>query len=141
MISANENGTQCHAGILFKDTGGDNERLAFGLMRREASPGGDDYKSYGFQILRYTGASPPVLSATPLTLFTETPWKWIRVNNDGTTLTFYASLDGKNWRTVGTETLAAFIDGAASYGVFARGTALSTDVRALFSYFSTTAPS
>lgn len=127
------------AGIMFKDTGGDNERLGFAILHDRVA--GDENNNYAAICTRYTGASPPVASANPLLKYGPQLWKWIRVNNDGTTLTFYVSMDGKNWITVGTETLAAFIDGAASYGVFAQATSDATEAQALFSYFSTTAPS
>lgn len=127
------------SGILFKDTGGDNERLAFGILHERIS--GDEQNNYSLAIQRYTGASPPVFSATPVQKYSLSPWQWIRVNNDGTTLTFYGSMDGKNWITAGTETLAAFIDGAASYGVFSIANSNCTEMAAIFSYFSTTAPS
>lgn len=126
------------AGLLFKDTGGDNERLSVGIYYERVS--GDEQNLYAAVVQRWTGASPPVGGGTPIIKYTGAPWKWIRVNNDGTTLTFYVSPDGKNWLTVGTETLAAYIDGAASYGVCAYATSNATEAAALFSYFSTTAP-
>jgi len=127
------------AGILFKDTGGDNERLAFGFQMERVA--GDEQNLYQVSIQRWSGASPPVFSAVPVSKYNLHPVKWLRVNNDGTTLTFYVSPDGKNWISVGTETLAAYIDGAASYGVFAAANAAATECAAFFSYFSTTAPS
>lgn len=127
------------AGIMFKDTAGDNERLAFGIQLERIS--GDEQHLWSAHIQRWTGASPPVFSAAPVIRYAAQKWQWIRVNNDGTTLTFYAGMDGKNWHTIGTETLAAFIDAAGSYGVFARSGASATESIAMFSYFSTTAPS
>lgn len=126
------------AGIMFKDTGGDNERLTYGIQSERVS--GDENHLFVLNVIRWTGASPPVVSSAPIQKYSAALWKWLRVNNDGTTFTFYASMDGQNWITVGTETLAAFIDGAASYGVFARAEANTTEAQALFSYFSTTAP-
>lgn len=127
-----------YAGIMFKDTGGDNERLSFGIQSERIS--GDENHVWAAICTRWTGASPPVLSSQPILKYNAVAWPWVRVNNDGTTLTFYVSMDGKNWHSVGTETLAAFIDGAASYGVFARGGSNATEGMAMFSYFSTTAP-
>lgn len=126
------------AGIMFKDTAGDNERLTFSVQSERVS--GDENHLWSANIYRWTGASPPVFSATAVNKYSASIWPWLRVNNDGTTLTFYVSMDGKNWITVGTETLAAFIDGAASYGVWARADANATEAMAMFSYFSTTAP-
>lgn len=127
------------AGLMFKDTGGDNERLYFGLRANHDASGGDDTKTYSATITRWSGASPPVFSATPVIKYGVKLWPWLRVNNDGTTLTFYISPDGKNWVSVGTETLAAFIDGAASFGVFSNLSTADAGA-AIFSYFSTTAP-
>lgn len=126
------------AGIMFQDTAGDNERLGFGIQCERIS--GDEQHLWSAQIQRWTGATPPVFSAQPVLKYNSRAWQWIRVNNDGTTLTLYVSMDGKDWLSVGTETLAAFIDGAASYGVFARSGSNATEAIALFSYFSTTAP-
>jgi hypothetical protein len=141
-LSANAVGTayDCGAGILFKDTGGDNERLFFAIYQRHDTSSGDDTKQYAAMIQRYTGAAPPALSATAVIKYGQTPFKWLRVNNDGTTLTLYAGFDGKNWYQVGTETLAAFVDAAASFGVAAFGNAAAGEAPAQFSYFSTTAP-
>jgi hypothetical protein len=136
--AANTVGVVASAGILFKDTGGDNERLAIGVYAERIA--GDENMTYAIVCGRYSGASPPVFSSNSVVKYTAIPWKWVRVNNDGTTLTIYASADGKNWFTVGTETLAAYIDGAASYGVYAYATANATEAPAMFTYFSTTAP-
>lgn len=141
-LSANAVGTayQCSAGILFKDTGGDNERLAVVINLRHDASGGDDTKQYAVFVNRYSGASPPVFSATSVLKYQQTPFRWLRVNNDGTTLTIYAGNDGKNWHLIGTETLAAYIDAAASFGVVAGADANCGAAPAQFSYFSTTAP-
>lgn len=133
-------GITAYSGILFKDTGGDNERLSFGIYEERVGTG-DENVNYALLCQRWSGASPPVFSTSPIVKYTSHPWKWIRVNNDGTTLTFYGSVDGKNWISAGTETLAAFIDGAASYGIFSNAVANSTECAAFFTYFSTTAPS
>lgn len=125
-------------GILFKDTGGDNERLTFFILNQHDVSGGDDVKTYATGIQRWTGASPPVFSSTPVIKYNSKPWKWIKVEFDGTTFTMSAGFDGKNWESIGTETLAAFIDGAASYGVFHYGSAGGPFAQ--FGYFSTTAP-
>lgn len=135
---ANPTGTQYtgQVGILLKDTGGDNERLVFAIGFEHTT---GNVKHYWTGMQRWSGASPPVFSAQPFQAYTSSPWKWIRVNNDGTTLTLYASMDGRNWVTIGTETLAAYIDAAASYGVYA-SSFQATECTAVISYFSTVAP-
>lgn len=138
--SANTSAMDVRAGILFKDTAGDNERLTFGVAQQRV--GGDENILYVTVLNKWTGASPPVQSGgSTLVKYSNVPFKWLRVNNNGTTLTFYVSTDGKNWITVGTETLATFIDGAASCGIFATGNATDTEAAAVFSYFSFNAPS
>lgn len=127
------------AGILFKDTAGDNERLACGIFAERIA--GDENMNYAAFAQRWTGASPPVAGAAPVLKYSTAPWQWVHVNNDGTTLTLEASMDGKDWISVGTETLAAHIDAAAGFGVFASSSVNATESAALFSYFSTTAPS
>lgn len=141
-LSTNSVGTayNAQAGIIFKDTAGDNERVFFGIQYNNDTSSGDDTKLYNALIVRYSGATPPVTGTVPVVKYGFTPWKWIRVNNDGTTLTFYVSKDGKNWISAGTETLAAHIDGAASVGVAAVVASAAGSAVALFSYFSTTSP-
>jgi hypothetical protein len=126
------------AGIMFKDTAGDNERLVFSVCQQRAS--GDENVLYPTVLERWTGASPPVSSSTALVTYDSTPWKWMRVNNSGTVLTFYVSKDGIDWLTVGTESLATHIDGAASVGVAARASANDTQATVYFSYFSFNPP-
>lgn len=137
--SAITTGLYHYAGIMFKDTGGDNERLTFGLIGQRI--GGDENVLWSAEAYRWSGASPPVIGTQVNLKYNTAFWRWIRVNNDGTTLTFYVSMDGRNWFSVGTETLAAHIDAAASFGVFSRSGSAATESVALFSYFSTTAPS
>lgn len=131
-------GLNMSAGILLKDTGGDNERLAIGIYAERIA--GDEQNTYAITVGRWSGASPPVFSANAVLKYTLQPLAWVRINNDGTTITVYGSVDGRNWISVGSETLAAYIDGAASYGVFAEASANATECFAVFSYFSTTAP-
>lgn len=126
------------AGILLKDTASSNKRLGIGLFCQRNTSGGFFWAA---ALQRWSGASPPVFTATPIIKYGSQPWRWCRVKNDGTTLTFYVSQDGRNWITVGTETLAAHIGGVGSYGVFAITDASSNESTAIFTYFGTTAPS
>lgn len=128
------------AGIIFKDTATSNKRVLFGIYQTHNVTAGDDAKFYAAMIQRWSGASPPVFDSTPTIKYGYTPWKWLWVNNNGTTLTFKVSMDGKNWVQIGTETIATFIGGTASYGVGANSTASSTEAFASFAYFGTTAP-
>lgn len=64
---------------------------------------------------------------------------WLRVNNDGTTLTFYYAMDGETWVTVGTQALATFITAGDQIGFYIDP---ATDAGAAWiGSFGTTAPS
>jgi hypothetical protein len=54
--------------------------------------------------------------ATPH-IFNGTAPGWLRVNNDGTTLTFYYSADGDYWISFGTRTLSSFLSSCDEYGI------------------------
>jgi hypothetical protein len=100
---------------------------------------GDEQNTYSMVINRWTNAT--TYSATPLQRFSSLPFKWVRINNNGTTITLYTSVDGKNWTSVGTETIATFVGSITRIGLSVRGLSGNTNTIANFSYFSTTAPS
>lgn len=131
---------QGQAGILLKDNA-DNERVTISCYVERISAGGDEQNTYAISVQRWTGASPPVFSAAPIAKYTLRQWEWLHVNVTSTTITVEASRDGKNWTQVGTETIATFIDAVTHYGPFALANSNATEAVAVFSYFSTTAPS
>lgn len=64
---------------------------------------------------------------TSATVFSASIWTaaawgyaptWLRIHNDGTTLTFYVSQDGVDWYAYQTQTLAAFIAVADQLGFY-----------------------
>jgi hypothetical protein len=128
------------AGIMFKNTAGGNQRLLFGIQPNRIT--GDETIDYILMCTRYTGASPPVYVSDTNVRRNLTPVHWIQVSNDLTTFTFKYSDGGLpgSWITIGTETIADFIGGAASFGVAAFGSPNATEVQASFSYFSLTEP-
>lgn len=73
------------------------------------------------------------------------PWapplaKWLRIHNDGTTLTFYVSYTGAEWVQLSSETLASFISSADKVGIYALPPGSGTFQTAWFSWFGTTLP-
>lgn len=126
----------CAAGILMRDNS-DGEILTWAIYYERIA--GDEQNTYGAIAQRWT--NPTTFSATPLLRFNGRPWPWLRVNNNGTTITFYVSPDGKNWTQAGTETIATFIDTIDRIGVVGVASANATEAVITVPYFSTTAPS
>jgi hypothetical protein len=48
------------------------------------------------------------------------PYRWFRMGSNGTTITMYVSPDGRNWLTMGTELLSAYIAAVTHAGVCSR---------------------
>lgn len=134
--AANTSSITIAGGIVLRDSA-DSEIVAFFAAWDRVS--GDEQNTYSVGIGRWT-SDGTTNSSTPVSKLTGQLWHWLRVDDDGTTFTFYASMDGKNWHQVGTETRAAFIDAVTHYGVTAVATANATEAIVQFSYFSTTAP-
>lgn len=65
---------------------------------------------------------------------------WLRIHNDGTTLTFYASQDGLNWQQLTTRTIATFLGSVDQMGIFCVPAA-SVIGAAWFGSFGTGTPS
>lgn len=124
------------AGILMRDNS-DSEILTWCVYYERIA--GDEQNTYGLIAQRWTNAT--TFSATPLLRFNGRPWPWIRVNVTSTTVTFYASPDGKNWIQAGTETISTFIDTIDRIGVVGIASANATEAVVTVPYFSTTAPS
>lgn len=135
--AANTSAINNNAGILLRDSS-DGELIACTLWQERVA--GDEQNLYGVSLDRWT-ASGDIFSARPILKYNNIPWKWIRVNVTSTTITLYVSQDGKNWISVGTETIATFIDTVDRYGPCVLASANATEAVAAFSYFSTTAPS
>lgn len=133
--SANTTGMFDDMGIVLRDnTNGDFIFVHF----RNQRISGDEQNVYGISIDRWTNAT--TFSTTALERLMLRPLKWLRVNNDGTTLTVYVSENGLDWISMGTETIATFVGTVDRYGVGFRSST-TTATSALVSYFSTTAPS
>ena len=85
---------------------------ATGFVFRNSSTG--KFTSYGFgynsgpNILVQRFNDPTTFSFTPIN-FGLTTAQYLKATSDGTTLTFYASLDGVAWTRIGTETIATHI--------------------------------
>ena len=85
---------------------------ATGFVFRDSSTG--KFTSYGFgynsgpNILVQRFNDPTTFSFTPIN-FGLTTAQYLKATSDGTTLTFYASLDGTAWTRIGTETIATHI--------------------------------
>lgn len=128
------------AGIVFRDSA-DSELLIFNTRYERIVT--DEQNLYEVRCDRFT-ADGGTYSATPIVKYTTSSFVWLRVNVSALssgTLTFYVSTDGRNWISMGTETTAAFIDAITHYGIGAWANAAATEAAAVFSYFSTTAPS
>lgn len=125
------------AGISFRDSA-DNE-VVFCMVGWQRLVSGDDIVMWYTAINRYT-ASGATYVATPVFKQHLTIPRWIKCDVTSTTITFSVSEDGKNWILIGTETIATFIDAVTDYGVGVNTDANATEVAAIFSYFSTTAP-
>ena len=85
---------------------------ATGFVFRNSSTG--KFTSYGFgynsgpNILVQRFNDPTTFSFTAIN-FGLTTAQYLKATSDGTTLTFYASLDGAAWTRIGTETIATHI--------------------------------
>lgn len=127
-------------GILLKDTAGDNERLLLELFMERVS--GDEQPTWGVQLLSWSGASPPVVGSADAEFgYNNTHWPWLKLDNDGTTLTYSIGPDGFYWVQIGTQLLSAHIDAAGSIGIGGRANSAAGTALISCSYFSTTAPS
>lgn len=124
-------------GIALRNSANGNV-LSFQIQTDRANVS-EGYLAY-VSITRWTSSGTTV-SATPIQKFGIFPWQWVRVNVTSTTITFYASMDGKNWFQVATETISTFIGAVTDYGACAFSGTDATEVAAMFSYLSTTAPS
>lgn len=124
------------AGIVLRDSA-DSEIITFEAGWTRIS--GDEQNVYTAVVNRWT-SDGVTYSATPIARNSGQMWRWLRVNVTSTTITFYVSMDGRNWHSIGTETISTFIDAVSQYGMCAAGDTNSTETMAMFSYFSTTAP-
>lgn len=122
-------------GIILRD-GTNGDLLTIYMLQRRIS--GDEQQEYGTGIDYFTATN--TYSTTPIYRVGGCPYKWLRVNVTSTTITMYVSTDGINWLQVGTETIATRIGAVTEYGLFHKADANNTTSRAIFSYFSTTAP-
>lgn len=122
-------------GIVLRDSA-DGEQVSFALEGYRIA--GDEQTVWEVSIRRWTSAG--AISATPLTQRISFEIKWLRVNVTSTTITCYVSFDGWNWITIGTETIATYIDAVNQYGILTAGDTNNTSQQVLVSYFSTTAP-
>lgn len=86
------------------------------------------------------GAGGTVVSGTHAIEVHSIP-KWLRIENDGTNLNFYISLDGINWFQTYTETLAAFVGTADEIGLLFRNSGTAGNAKLCFYNFGTNAPS
>lgn len=121
--------------IVLRDSS-DSEVILMSLIWDRVA--GDEQNTYSAVVGRRT--ADITFNATVHNKLTGQLWKWMRVNVGTTTLTFYVSLDGRNWHSIGTEPIATFIDTVNQYGIGAVGSTNSTETVVQFSYFSTTAP-
>lgn len=123
------------AGIALRDSS-DGEMIFF--MSGWTRVSGDEQNAY--YVALYQSAAGVTIGTSVFQKFSGKATKWLRVNNDGTTLTFYFSADGKNWHQAGTQLLSTFIDTANQYGAGVLASANATECWARFSYLDTTAP-
>jgi hypothetical protein len=97
--------------------------VQFGLVLRNASSG--KLVLFSVNWLGELGAqewtsgsafSSQVVTGFQPHIFSGTSPGWLRIHNDGTTLTFYYSADGDLWVSVGTRALASFLSSCDEYG-------------------------
>lgn len=66
---------------------------------------------------------------------------WLRISNDGTTITFYVSTDGLDWVAVNSVLLAGFLAGTADdIGIYSYGLTSGLYATAVYQSFSTVLP-
>jgi hypothetical protein len=99
---------------------------------------GDEQISYGFSIIRWN--SPTSFNANVLERRGLSRFKWLRVNVTSTTITVYISIDGFEWTSVGTETIATFVGQVTSVGLGARSNANNTITLLKYQQWGFTAP-
>lgn len=129
-------GLDSNVGILLRDNS-DGELLLCGV-RPERDTGGNI--AWGVIIQRWTNAT--TFSASPVVFRASFIPLWVRVNVTSTTVTMYVSPNGKYWVQVPTtESIATFVDTVDRIGVGGAVDADNDTSVALYTYFSTTAPS
>lgn len=132
---------QAGAGIVLRNSA-NNEVVSweFSEQRNTAAP----YGLWFNGSFRINGANSGTYGTAYLsTRFDTHTWRWLRLGwNSGTGIaTFYRSPDGKNWISVGTASVSANLGTPNQIGMLARAEANDTAMVAVYSYFSTTAPS
>lgn len=98
-----------------------SNNVQFGLIARNSSSGKFILFSYnatlaGLSVQEWTNTA--TFSSTLLTSNAAAAGQtfWIRISNDGTTLTFYYSRDGSLWISLGTRALATFLSSCDEIG-------------------------
>lgn len=131
------NAQQINAMIILRDSS-DGEIVTFGYQDTKVSGDEQELREVGFK--RWTNAGAFVGDGDVNWLKPGENFPWLRVANDGTTLTGFISADGKNWLPIGTEALASHIDTADEYGFGTYTATNATEHIAVISYLGTTAP-
>jgi hypothetical protein len=122
-------------GIILRDSA-DGEQLSCEIRMERIS--GDEQNRWVAEIIRVSSAG--AITAYPVAKIISAHWPWIHINVTSSTVTMQISPDGRNWITVGTEALSSYIDAADQYGISSWGASADTELWAIISYFSTTAP-
>lgn len=136
-LAANTTFQQAWFGLALRDSS-DGEALTFSTSHYRIN--GDENSYSRTDAFRWNGAASNAFVATPISFIGHRRWPWIRANVTTTTITLYVSQDGKNWKQVGTETIATFLDAVDQIGIAGYSETDGTSLYGVVSYFGTTSP-
>lgn len=122
------------SGIILKDDS-DTECIIFSNFYQKIN---GSYPANRVAAFNFNTAAG-IITSTILDRFIQSPALWLRVNVTTTTITFYMSIDGKNWYETGNTLISSFIDSVGSVGIAAYSNA-NCSLTAHFTQFGFAAP-